>query len=176
MANQGGIIMINAEKYKDLLKKSNRDTTMFERWGVDKRTNAIEPCGCLFCKNCVMHSIEVNESRNYSGCNHARMTWLLSEYVEPITLTELEYNILKFLADDTKHMYIARDKKGSLYLYDMEPRKSENEDWWIGKGNTVFTPFNKLFGFIKWEDEKPYSIKEILKHCEVKNCMIVRQV
>lgn len=166
--------MINAEKFKKELRNINRDTVMFERWGFDKKTNKFTPCGCIYCRNCVMHDIEKNERKNYVGCNHARMKWLLSEYVEPIILTELEYNILKFLKDETKHLYIARDKKGSLYLYDFEPRKSDIDNWWIGKGTTPLEPFNKLFKFIKWEDEEAYAIGDILKHCEVEGCMVVR--
>ena len=166
--------MTNAEKYKTELKSLNRDTAMFERWGFDKRRKVFTSCGCIYCKDCAMHDIAENERKIYSKCNHARMTWMLSEYVEPIELTELEYNILKFLADNTKHMYIARDKKGSLYLYDTEPRKNNIDDWWIGKGVTSLTPFNKLFKFIKWKDKEPRAIKDILKRCEVKDCVIVR--
>lgn len=159
--------MINAEKYKEELRtlNSNKD---FERWGVDKKTNKFYPCCGLACKNCVIHAIEdEHERKNYVGCNHARMKWMLSEYVEPIILMELEYKILKFLADNTKYMYIARDRNGSLQLYGEEPTKSKTNEWWIGKGAMPIEPFNKLFMFIMWEDEKPYSINYILKRCEV---------
>ena len=94
--------------------------------------------------------------------------WLFEEYKEPpIKLTELEYNILKFIKDNTKSSYIARDKEGILFLYDYEPYKSKGNDWWVGKGSTPFTPFNKIFRFIMWEDEKPYAINDILNHCRV---------
>ena len=168
-------MMINAEKFKKELRNINRDTTMFERWGIDKRTNKFHPCGCIYCKDCVMHDLRDEEDqKNYVGCNHARMAWLLSEYEEPIMLTELEYNILKYIADNTRHIYIARDKRGSLYLYDNEPKKSETNEWWVGRGTTPITPFNKLFRFIMWEDEKAYTINYILKHCIVDGCMVVR--
>lgn len=166
--------MINAERFKDELRTLN-STKEFERWGFDRIANKFCTCGGLACKNCVMHAIESDEDRKiYVGCGHARTKWMLSEYKEAIVLTELEYKILKFLADNTKHMYIARDKKGTLYLYDFEPRKSKVDEWWIGKGATPFTPFNKLFRFVMWENEELYSIKEILKHCEVKDCIVVR--
>ena len=108
--------MINAEKYKEQFRKANRDTVMFENWGFDNITKTFRQCGSMFCKNCVMNDIEKNERKNYVSCNHARMTWLLSEYVEPILLTELEYNILKFIKDNTKISYIARDKDGTLFF------------------------------------------------------------
>lgn len=167
--------MINAEKFKKELRNVNMDTVMFERWGFDKRTKTFTPCGCIYCKNCAMNELKDKQGeKDYVGCNHARMTWLLSEYVEPITLTELEYNILKFLKDETKHLYIARDKKGNLYLYDFEPRKSIEDEWWFGKGAIPLTPLNKLFKFIMWEDKEAYAIGDILKRCEVKDRMITR--
>lgn len=86
---------------------------------------------------------------------------------EPIRMSKLEYSILEYLADNTRHMYICRDANGKLFLYDMEPHKDKNEDWWVGKGVEPFIPFNKLFQFIKWEDEKPRAIKEVLNDCYV---------
>jgi hypothetical protein len=160
--------MTNAEKYKEQLRNVNRDTATFERWGFDKRIKAFTPCGCIFCKNCAMNELKEKQGeKDYVGCNHARMTWLLSEYEEPIMLTELEYNILKFIADNTNNIYIARDMKGSLFLYEQEPKKMITDNFWIGRGVTPLTPFDKLFRFVMWEDKEPYSIKEILKHCRV---------
>lgn len=162
------LAMINAEKFKKELRNINMDTTMFERWGFDTTTDKFRPCGCIVCKDCVMYDLkDEQEQKNYVGCNHARMRWLLSEYVEPITLTEFEYNILKYIADNTRHMYIARDKQGSLYLYDAEPNKGEREEFWVGRNATQLIPFNKLFRFIMWEDEEAYTVKGILKHCRV---------
>lgn len=168
--------MINAEKFKKELRNLNRDTVMFERWGFDKRTNTVHPCGCIYCKNCAMYDMkdEEDERKNYVGCNRARVSWLLSEYEEPIMLTEFEYKILKFLADNTNLLYIARDKKGTLCLYEQEPSKSDTEPWWVGKGTTLLSAFDKLFKFVKWEDEEAYPINEILKHCKVDGCMVVR--
>lgn len=86
---------------------------------------------------------------------------------EPIRMSKLEYIILEYLADNTKHMYITRDANGKLFLYDMEPHKDKNEDWWIGKGVEPFIPFNDLFQFVKWSDKKPKAIKEVLNNCIV---------
>lgn len=86
---------------------------------------------------------------------------------EPIRISRLEYDILEYLADNTKHMYICRDESGKLFLYDFEPTKDKYENWWVGKGVEPFIPFNKLFQFIKWEDEKPRAVKEILNKCIV---------
>lgn len=156
--------MTNAERYKDLLRKLYNSK---ERWAIEKDTNKFAPCSEMGCSNCVLYDLSEEDHNYYIGCSHARTKWMLSEYEEPITLTELEYKILKFLADNTKHMYIARDKKGTLYLYDVEPRKNKIDAWWIGKGATLLNAFDKLFRFVKWEDEEAYPIKEILKHCRV---------
>lgn len=85
--------------------------------------------------------------------------WLAEEYVEPIVLTEAERIILENL--DKAFKYIARDKDGKLYVYQNIPTKSGS--WWA---NCIFgdlSPFRHLFQFIKWEDDAPYEIAELLK-------------
>lgn len=151
--------MLNAEKYRDELKSLNDEDKLWCS-AFNKYDMTFDSCLDVKCENCAFSGGK--------GCNNARYNWILSEYVETILLTELEYNILKFLSDNTSNMYIARDKKGSLYLYDFEPCKSNTDSWWIGKGATQLTPFNKLFKFIKWEDEEPYAIKDILDNCIIK--------
>ena len=84
-------------------------------------------------------------------------------------LSRFEYDILKYLSDNTRHMYIVRDGNGNIYLYDAEPKKNKVNDWWSGRGVHGMTAFNKLFQFVRWEDEKPTSIKEVLENCAVEN-------
>lgn len=39
---------------------------------------------------------------------------------------------------------------------------------WVSENQyKTLLSFNELFKFIKWEDEKPTSIDELLKNCEV---------
>lgn len=151
--------MLNAEKYKDELKSLNEVDKL---WYIafNKRNMTFGSCLDVECENCAFNGEKC--------CHNGRYNWLLSEYIEPIEVSEFEYNILKYLADETRHMYIARDKKGSLYLYDAEPIKRDSNKWWIGLGATEFTAFNKLFQFIKWEDDKQASIKDILDNCIIK--------
>ena len=78
-------------------------------------------------------------------------------------LTADEKAILRSVGN--KYKYIARDEDNDLYIYKMTPRKSTT-DWSDGGGYSGFYIFNHLFQFIKWEDEEPYSIAELLK-CEV---------
>ena len=150
--------MINAEKYKDELKLLN-DADKLWCSGFDKRNMTFDSCLNVKCENCAFNGGK--------GCNNARYNWLLSEYKKPIILIELEYNILKFIADNTKNMYMSRTKKGNIYLHKSKPKKDKVNGLWIGEYPTSLIPFNKLFQFIMWEDEESYSINDVLKNCMV---------
>lgn len=152
--------MVNAEKYRDKLLKfiKERDAGSFTFSKGEE--GKFWQCGGRRCSECGM-------SKERSNCTVARLKWLLSEYKEPIKLTKLEYDILKHLSYNTKYLYITRDRCNGLFLYGMEPTKGD--DHWNGKYYAGMSAFNKLFQFIQWEDEKPTSIKEVLKNCIVEN-------
>ena len=82
---------------------------------------------------------------------------LLWERKDP-KITEDEKAILKVLLKE-KYKWIARDKNGCLYVYASKPEKVITI--WEGSGLPMM-PFNHLFQFIKWEDDEPYSIEELL--------------
>ena len=82
---------------------------------------------------------------------------LLWERKQP-KLTEDEKVILRNLPK--KYKWIARDKNGCLYAYASKPKKGII--MWESDGLPMI-PFDHLFQFIKWEDEEPYSIEELLK-------------
>ena len=150
--------MINAEKYKDeineeylnLLKRNVIDG-YGNRMNKAIKTIAYKHCGKQLC-----------------GAS-STFKWLCEEYKEPVKLSKLEYDILKYLSDNTVHMYIVRDGNGNICLYDAEPKKSGNGDWWVGRGVHGMVMFDKLFQFIKWEDSTPTPIKDVLDNCEVVN-------
>lgn len=155
--------MINAEKYKnELLKVINENEQDFIAF--DERDNSIKNCTTMVCKDC-----KFTRTKAKALCTQTKLKWLLSEYKEPIKLSRFEYDILKYLSDNTRHMYITRDGNGNIFLYDVEPEKSKSAPWWTGRGMCHMGMFNKLFQFIKWEDEEPRSIKEVLKNCAVEN-------
>ena len=86
------------------------------------------------------------------------LKWLVEECKEPkLKLTEKEMHLCK--AFDSG--YIARDKNGSLYLYTNKPEKNVNI-WCDGEDVVTYLLPNSWFSFIKWEDEEPYSVKEML--------------
>lgn len=149
--------MLNAEKFKDKI--------MYSCDGEFGFTDGIVKCTYDKCDNCIFSNR--NNQDKHESCSSRRVRWLLSEYKEPIKLSKLEYDILKYLSDNTRHMYIARDGNGEIYLYDAEPQKSKNRDWWEGRGVHGMGMFNKLFQFVQWEDSTPTSIEDVLGNCEV---------
>ena len=149
--------MLNAERFKEEINKHNNEFGLADN---------IVDCGTLGCRNC-----RFSRLNNSDGVIIMRSTrkvkWLLSEYKEPVKLTRFEYDILKYLSDNTKHMYIVRDGNGNIFLYDVEPEKSKSAPWWTGRGMCHMGMFNKLFQFIQWGDSEPTSIEYVLKNCEV---------
>lgn len=151
--------MLNAERFKEEINKHNNE------FGL---TDSIADCKTLECRNCRFSRLN-NSDDEIIFCSTRKVKWLLSKYKEPIKLTRFEYDILKYLSDNTVHMYIVRDGNGNICLYDAEPKKSGNGDWWVGRGVHGMVMFDKLFQFIKWEDSTPTPIKDVLDNCEVVN-------
>ena len=149
--------MLNAEKFKDeLLELSNQNIAFAVR---RENQNAVVRCDSIKrCTDCLF---------GRGRCSVNSTKWLLSEYKEPVKLSRLEHDILKYLSDNTRHMYIIRNKDGKLFLYDTEPKKIEYNGRWGGRGVHGMVMFNKLFQFVQWSDEEPTSIKEVLENCEV---------
>lgn len=149
--------MLNAERFKEEINKHNNEFGLADN---------IVDCGTLGCRNCRFSRLN-NSDGVVIMCSTRKVKWLLSEYKEPVKLTRFEYDILKYLSDNTKYMYIVRDGNGNIFLYDEEPQKSESAPWWTGRGMCHTSMFNKLFQFVQWEDSTPTSIEEVLENCEV---------
>ena len=88
------------------------------------------------------------------------------EPLEPIKVTFLDYEMLKFLQKQGAK-YICRDKGGLINLYEEEPRIMENEPTWWARGEySYLSAFTKqLFQFVTWESQKYYVIKDVLENC-----------
>ena len=81
-------------------------------------------------------------------------------------LSEVERVILKQV--DKEYKYIARDKNGCLFLYSKEISKFTDEWCFDGDKGTVgihngFNLFKHLFKMVKWEDEEPTLISDLLE-------------
>ena len=119
---------------------------------------------------CVCSKIECSDCQFdfYDDCEEGIENWCESEYVEKHTITSREKNFLDLLLPKWK--YIARDNNNELYIYNEKPTRRDC-DWYSNDGifcriSTMF--FVNMFDFIKWEDEKPWSIED-LKKLEVKD-------
>ena len=84
---------------------------------------------------------------------------LLWERKETPKMSIAERTLLENL--DDIHRWIARDKGGELYLYGQKPKKDTRAYW--GNTSCFYFPYENLFSFIKWEDEEPYCIEELLE-------------
>ena len=146
--------MLNAEKFKkEILAMMDKN----DRFAIDNK-NVLRKCVDLKCSECLFGE---------GLCYFERMKWLLSEYKEPVKVSGLEHELLKFWYESgCCYRYIARDSSGNLFLYVRRPTKKA-EVWASIEQHKFISDFNDLFKFIQWEDSEPTSIKEVLENCEV---------
>lgn len=160
--------MLNAEKNKEKILDITEGGYYF---AVSKdRQNIARNCDGIECEDCVFGEDDD------CGCSFSRMKWLLSEYKEPIKLSRLEYEILKWL-EKGGYKFIVRSPSDNLIAYNSAPRKAFSG--WVSENDfnelvfenkyKMLWSFNELFKFVKWEDEKLTSIKEVLDNCVVKD-------
>lgn len=98
------------------------------------------------------------KSYNYVQIIIELLKWLEQEYIEPTKLTDDEIVILKNI--DKTYKWVARDSSNIPYVYKDKPIKDEYR--WCGNFISLMV-LEHLFKFIKWEDEEPYNIDELLK-------------
>lgn len=98
--------------------------------------------GKYACRDCIYSQVR--------ECEWCVVGWLKAEHKEKPKLSEAERVVLENLPEEYK--WIARDTGEGLYI-------------WGDKGNpkTELIAFNHLFQFIKWSDNEPYEIAELLK-------------
>lgn len=145
---------------------------------MEKKISIIEYLMKKRCRNILMYSdngkkhemsikfdLTKEEYENFSknALGKHNHDYLLKEYKEPIKLTQDEYIILKNI--DNVYQWIARDKNNRIWLYEEKPFKDDDE--WSAMESSYFDVFNHLFKFVKFEDEEPYNIQELLDNCEV---------
>lgn len=121
------------------------------------------------CEDCICYHNKVIMKNDCcldkcSECNENFIKWLNEEYVKNIQLTEDEIVILKNISKE--FIYITRSSSGALYIHPGAVRKG-NSIWLSIDSNCHvgrrLWGFDHLFKFIEWEDEEPYSIKDLLK-------------
>lgn len=148
--------MKNFEKYeKEILEIAKRGENLaLSSFGLTS-------CGKMFCMNCLFSANQNNGDLDFA-CGARRMQWLYQEYVEKPKLNSAE----KAFCEAVSGGYVARDKNGSLHLYEQKPKKI-NEAWHGFGYYTSLTTIRTLnpkinFEFITWEDNIPWSISDLL--------------
>lgn len=156
--------MLNAERFKKQILDVVEDDKKYNFAIKDDDPNAFSNCHSdISCKNCIFTSL-----KNGKNCLYNRFNWLLSEYKESVKLTRFEQDVLKHLLEKTQYRFIVREKNDSIYIYKRKPKKGIGA-WDSSTEMLNLNVFINLFPFIKWEDEEPTSIKDVLNNCEVVN-------
>ena len=57
--------------------------------------------------------------------------------------------------------YIARDEDGSLWLYDIKPKKEKDQSWWDISTRFIELDSNSYLE-VKWTDEEATEVEIIL--------------
>lgn len=102
-------------------------------------------------------------------CTTSRYKWLCSEHIEKPTITQKERAFLELCRPGC---YIARSSSDYLYIFESKPTK-EYVSWYHGGScmplshyrGVLFDMGNEedIFPFIKWEDEEPWKVEDLLK-------------
>ena len=100
--------------------------------------------------------------------NNLTTIWECAKKEYPI-LTKYQYELLKKLNGDFN--WVARSEIGELHLYsgNIMPYRRRGWGFWEHEDGAKFFLFDCLddFDFVKWEDEEPWNIKELIENCEV---------
>lgn len=117
-------------------------------------------CGEIQCTCCLF-------KRDEYGCAQGRelFEWLYAEHIEAPKLTKRG----RAFCEAVQTGWIARDECGGLYFYEEAPTK--HGILWSSNSGIYELPETiwELFSFAKWEDEKPWSVEDLLK-LEVEEC------
>ena len=145
----------NFEFYKDeILKIVNTPTRLAKVNGKPVT------CAGTDCEEC-----EFNKMSDL--CDISTIKWLYAEHIEQPKLTKRE----RAFCEAVGKGWIARDLDNELSYFEEKPVKLCKEGYWVDDDNiisdsmTYLLPkvLEKQFSIIKWEDEKPWSIEDLLK-------------
>lgn len=145
--------MTNLEHYlKDILNLKNN-------FALHKKTGRVKNCERLNCEDCRFYNEDPEAT-----CYRNIFYWMFEEHKPSVN--KLEHDILDYLYHNTKFRYIARDEGGYLFAY-YEPPVKGTDCWEDGECYGSLEMLGDLFKSVKWADEKPTSICEILEKGKV---------
>lgn len=108
--------------------------------------------------------VDVKEICAGHACHECRTTLaalLTQEHIESPKLTKRE----RAFCEAVPAGWIARDENGKLHLFDLVSEPYKQNRGWLKR--SVSCNHIRLdgaeFRFIKWEDEKPWSVEDLLK-------------
>lgn len=122
----------------------------------------------------------IEENKIWSSCDGCDLVGKDNISVNDLfNLEILPYKKTYFITQDTFHflktinenLFLTMDKNKDIYLFENKPTKSSN-CWYSDKG-CLYRYYKKRFyknvdlSFIKWEDDEPTLIKDILENCEI---------
>ena len=117
----------------------------------------------------VYNAQKANTIKEMLNKDYLTLIWERAEKEYPI-LTKYQYELLKKLNED--FTWVARSEIGELHLYsgNIMPYRRQGWGFWEQEDGARFYLFDCLddFDFVKWEDEEPWNIKELIENCEVK--------
>ena len=118
---------------------------------IIEKSGRIVPCDATRCSLCLF--------RGYD-CKENIREWAESEYVEKPVISKKDRAFLEYI--DKKFAYIARLSSENLCLFVVEPRKKK-AIWTSGYLNAILDSFNIDFPMVKFEDDKPWLIRDLKK-------------
>lgn len=151
----------------------------FEYWEKEIKELAAKGCEIAVCKGkpcdcgkCACHDCDFYIGGDEYGCYDGNIiNWFYEEYIEPPKISERTKKFFETIETG----WVARDYDGSLFIFEIKPHKDhadfqwdvhrddyDNDDYNMRTLNDY--PFNFLtLDFIKWEDEEPWRVEDILK-------------
>lgn len=148
---------MNKEEYKKEIVR------MWDSLRVNDVGN--KKCMGVICEECPLYDIDCESSTNAFEMIEIVEKWSNEHQPKKYKVSKLEYDILKYISDNTEHMYITRNLNGFLCLFDEKLKK--NVDYWKGFRLSDMDVFDELFQFVQWEDIEPTSIQDVLESCDI---------
>lgn len=140
--------MLNKEKYASKIIE-----IVIEGSGIGMVNGKITPRDDIGCNECDWYVLD---------CDAQFKEWANSEYIERPKITPKEKQFLELVETG----WITRDFNTILYFYTDKPYKSDTQ-WGISTGTSAKLAELKLFDikfdFIRWKDEEPWSVEDLLK-------------
>ena len=136
--------MKNWEKYEERLKEIG---TCF----AATKDGTVDECARTNCSVCTFYNLDIS-------CELSRIKWLYQDYIEEPKLTKRERMFCELMQTG----WIAKNQNGIVWIFSNKPHKVRDD--WFGHSITRATEWFKLnFDSIKWEDEEPWTVEDLLK-------------